>query len=52
VYSATSIYDFIRFQCVEHVTKKGLHTLLKDLEVYADYEGFPAHKIAARLRSK
>ena len=49
-YSATTVYDFLRFQCVEFVNSKGLERVLKDLEVYADYEGFPAHKLAAKIR--
>lgn len=50
VYSATTIYDYIRFQCIEQVTRKGLEAMLEDLEVYADYEGFPAHKMAAKFK--
>ncbi|MEM2122361.1 MAG: histidinol dehydrogenase, partial [Candidatus Bathyarchaeia archaeon] len=49
-YSATTVYDFLRFQCVEFVDVKGLKHVLKDLEIYADYEGFPAHKLAASIR--
>ncbi|MGC8961419.1 MAG: histidinol dehydrogenase [Candidatus Bathyarchaeia archaeon] len=49
-FSATTVYDFLRFQCVEFVDMKGLKHILKDLEAYADYEGFPAHKLAARIR--
>ncbi|MEM3677710.1 MAG: histidinol dehydrogenase, partial [Candidatus Bathyarchaeia archaeon] len=40
-YSATTVYDFLRFQCVEFVDVKGLKHVLEDLEVYANYEGFP-----------
>ncbi len=49
-YSATTVYDFVRFQCVEQVSRDGLKRVIRDLEVYADYEGFPAHKLAAEIR--
>lgn len=51
-WSALSARDFMKFSSVVYSSRKGYDSLKKHVETLADYEGFPAHGNALKLRDK
>lgn len=49
-YSATSVYDFIKFFSVEFLTREGLESVADAVIAYTDYERYPGHQLAVKLR--
>ncbi|HUX14690.1 MAG TPA: histidinol dehydrogenase [Spirochaetia bacterium] len=49
-YSAVSVRDFIKYSSVVHVTQSGMDEAAEHVIALADYEGFPAHAGALRMR--
>ncbi len=51
-WSAVSVRDFMKFSSVIHATPSGFNRCAPPAEVLADWEGFPAHGNALRIRRK
>jgi len=51
-WSAVSVRDFMKFSSVIHATPSGFNRCAPAAEVLADWEGFPAHGNALRIRRK
>jgi len=51
-WSAVSVRDFMKFSSVIHATPAGFRTCAPAAETLADWEGFPAHGNALRIRRR
>ena len=51
-YSSVSVWDFLKRSGVGYMSREGYDSLEKEVSLLADYEGFPAHAMAIRLRNK
>jgi len=49
-YSAVSVYDFLKRSTLAYVTPEGFEKLKETTKTLAEYEGFPAHKLAIQHR--
>ena len=49
-YSAVSVYDFLKRSTLAYVTPEGFEKLKETTKTLAEYEGFPAHKLAIQER--
>ncbi|MFM6325303.1 MAG: histidinol dehydrogenase [Microcystis panniformis] len=49
-YSAVSVYDFLKRSTLAYVTPEGFEKLKETTKTLAEYEGFPAHKLAIQQR--
>lgn len=49
-YSAISVRDFMKYSSVVEADEEGLRGIADSVKTLADYEGFPAHAKALRLR--
>jgi histidinol dehydrogenase len=50
--SPLSVYDFIKKQSIVGFTKPALRSMLPDIKIFADVEGFDAHARSAEIRFK
>lgn len=50
-YSSVSVWDFLKRSGVGYMSREGYDSLEKEVSLLADYEGFPAHAMAIRLRN-
>jgi histidinol dehydrogenase len=50
-FSAVSVWDFLKRSSVAYLSREGYEQLQGHVAVLADYEGFPAHAQAIRLRN-
>lgn len=50
--STTTVFEFLRFQSVEYLDERGLESLSEAIHAYTDYEGFPAHDLAVKVREE
>lgn len=51
-FSGVSVRDFLKHTSVAHLTREGFDRLAATAATLADYEGFPAHARAVRIRRK
>jgi histidinol dehydrogenase len=51
-YSAVSVHDFLKRTGIGYVTRAGFDRLQETAYTLADYEGFPAHAQAVKLRKE
>lgn len=51
-FSAVSVRDFIKYISIAYVTEEGYEDIAPAAAEIADYEDFPAHKMALELRMK
>ena len=49
-YSAVSVFDFLKRSTLAYLTQEGFQGVKETVKVLADYEEFPAHAQAIRLR--
>lgn len=50
IFSGISVETFLKFPTYEILTKNGLKKLKKDLDLFCDFEGFPAHRNSVDVR--
>lgn len=50
IFSGISVETFLKFPTYEILTKKGLKRLKNDLDLFCDFEGFPAHRNSVDVR--
>ncbi|MFH1538545.1 MAG: histidinol dehydrogenase [bacterium] len=51
-FSGVSVRDFLKYSSVAYLTREGFDRLAATAAALADYEGFPAHAQAVRIRKK
>jgi len=51
-FSSVSVWDFLKRSGVGYLSKEGYQRLQEDVALLADYEGFPAHAQAIRVRNQ
>ncbi|MCB9459822.1 MAG: histidinol dehydrogenase [Anaerolineaceae bacterium] len=51
-FSSVSVQDFLKRSGVGYLSREGYESLQEDVAILADYEGFPAHAMALRLRNE
>ena len=51
-YSGVSVFDFLKRTSISYLTETGFDALRTTASILADYEGFPAHALAVRIRKK
>ncbi|GAB5491448.1 MAG: histidinol dehydrogenase [Phototrophicaceae bacterium] len=51
-FSAVSVWDFLKRSSIAYLSREGYVGLEKHVSTLADYEGFPAHANAIRIRNK
>jgi len=51
-YSAVSVWDFLKRSSIAYLSREGYENLQDHVARLADYEGFPAHANAIRIRNK
>jgi histidinol dehydrogenase len=51
-FSAVSVRDFIKHISIAYATKSGYNTIARSAITVAEYEGFPSHAAALKLRFK
>lgn len=51
-FSSVSVWDFLKRSGVGYLSREGYETLQGAVGLLADYEGFPAHAMAIRLRNE
>lgn len=51
-YSAVSVFDFLKRSTLAYLTQEGFQGVKETVKVLADYEEFPAHAQAIRLREQ
>jgi histidinol dehydrogenase len=51
-FSSVSVWDFLKRSGVGYLSREGYETLQADVALLADYEGFPAHAQAIRVRNQ
>jgi histidinol dehydrogenase len=51
-YSPVSVRDFMKFSSIVYATAEGYEAMKPHVTALADYEGFPAHANAFRLRKR
>jgi len=49
-FSCVSVYDFLKRSSIGYLTKRGYERIKDTAQVFAEYEGFPAHAQAIRQR--
>lgn len=50
--SVVTVFDFLKRTSISYATKEGFDSLAQAVADFADFEGFPAHAAAVRLRMK
>lgn len=50
VFSGVSVRDYVKTSTIGYLTEEGLSGLRDTLEMFAEYEGFPAHSRAVKKR--
>ncbi|MEM9950915.1 MAG: histidinol dehydrogenase [Chloroflexota bacterium] len=51
-FSAVSVWDFLKRSSIGYLSEEGYRSLQEHVAKLADYEGFPAHAQAIRMRNK
>jgi histidinol dehydrogenase len=51
-YSSVSVWDFLKRSGIGYLSREGYDTLKGAVATLADYEGFPAHALAIRIRNQ
>lgn len=51
-FSSVSVWDFLKRSGVGYLSREGYDRLKDDVALLADYEGFPAHALAIRIRNQ
>lgn len=51
-FSSVSVWDFLKRSGVGYLSREGYDRLKDDVALLADYEGFPAHAMAIRIRNE
>ena len=51
-FSSVSVWDFLKRSGIGYMSREGYDSLRDDVELLADYEGFPAHAMAIRKRNE
>lgn len=50
-FSSVSVWDFLKRSGIGYLSREGYESLQEAVATLADYEGFPAHAMAVRLRN-
>ncbi len=50
IFSGISVETFLKYPTYEILTKKGIKRIRKDVNLFCDFEGFPAHKNSIEVR--